>query len=151
MRRQARVLAVVALVAGSLLLGAIVLDSGAVRSAGWPHDLSDLEGRWVLDGLRGTFEVAPPEVLIFRAGAGPDAVQVSDGQRTTEFVVQGPGRFVFAGGQHFEPLLPAGTSEVYTMTHLCPPLPAWDHLTFFPDGQPLGPDPDRWFIRYERE
>jgi hypothetical protein len=37
------------------------------------------------------------------------------------------------------------------MTHFCPPLPAWDHFTFFPDGPPMGHDPNRRSITYERE
>lgn len=151
MRKPAVLLSVLALVASGLLLGAGVLNGGAVRSAGWPHDLADLEGKWVLDRVCGTFEVAPPEELVFSAGSSAGLVQVCDGQRTTEFAVQGGGRLVFAAAQHLEPLLPAGASEVYTMTHLCPPLPAWDHLTFFPDGQPIGPDSNRRLINYERE
>ena len=59
-----------------------------------------------------------------------------------------PWPLVVAG---LEPLLPSGTSEAYVMTHLCPPLPAWDHLTFFPDGMPVGHDPTQRMINYERE
>jgi hypothetical protein len=150
-RMPTRAVAVVALVAASVLLGACFLNSGEIRSAGWPHDLADLEGTWVLDEVRGTFDVAPPETISFEAGTGPEVVQVSDGRRTAEFVVQGAGRLVFAVGQHFEPLLPAGATEAYTMTHSCPALPAWDQLIFFPDGAPNGRDPSRRIMVYERD
>lgn len=132
-------------------LGALVLDSGAVRSAGWPHGLGDLEGRWVLDRVRGDFATAPPATLVFSEGSSPDLVRVSADQGEAEFEVHGPGRLVFAEGQSLEPLLAAGATEAHVMTHLCPPLPAWDHLKFFPDGPPDGPDATRRSVTYERE
>ncbi|HEX5012005.1 MAG TPA: hypothetical protein VFY71_16590 [Planctomycetota bacterium] len=140
-------MALAALVAGSLVVAASLLDS----NAGWPRGLADLEGHWALDEVRGTFEVPPPDSLTFGPGPAPNLVRISDGTRGADFVVQGGGRFVFDGSQHFEPLLPAGSTEVFTMTHLRPALPAWDHLIFFPDGMPIGPDANRRSIRYERE
>jgi hypothetical protein len=101
--------------------------------------------------VQGTFEIAPPETLVFTVGSAAGLVRVSDGQRTTEFTIQGLGRLEFPAGQRFEPLLPAGASEAYTMTHLCPPLPAWDHLNFYPDGAPIGQDSSRRLISYERD
>jgi hypothetical protein len=76
---------------------------------------------------------------------------VSDESRAVEFELGGGGQFVFAEGSQFFPLLPAGESNVYTMTHFVPWVPAWDDLTFYPDGRPLGDDPDRRWINYERE
>ena len=127
------------------------LNSGFIRDASFPYTLDDIEGDWVLDVVQGDFEVAPPEQLHFSQGAGAGLDEISDGQRVAEFRMEGLGRWVFAAGASFNPLLPAGTAEAYTMTHFCPPLPAWDHLIFFPDGMPMGNDPNRRAINYERE
>jgi len=72
-------------------------------------------------------------------------------KRSIAFEIQGMGLLVFDTVQHLEPLIREGSTSVYTMTHLCPPLPAWDHFTFFPDGPPIGRDPNRRLITYERE
>jgi hypothetical protein len=151
MKRSVLILGLLALVSGLLVIGAGVLNSGAVRNAGVPRDLAELEGRWVLDHLRGSFDVAPPGELVFSAGTIPGRVRISDGGRAGEFEIQGAGLLVFDSAPHLEPLMPDGSKSVYTMTHLCPPLPAWDHLMFFPDGQPIGHDPNRRSITYERE
>ena len=140
----------VALLAGLAVLVGGFLNSGFVRNAGWPHE-PELLGVWVLDRVRGDFDPQPPELIEFAPGSGPGLVRISDGVRVAEFSIEGLGRLEFGAGQHFEPLLPAGRSEVHVMTHLCPPVPAWDHLTFFPDGAPIGGDPTRRMINYERE
>lgn len=140
-----------ALLAGLAVLVGGILNSGTVRIAGVPHELADLRGVWVLDRVRGEFDPAPPELIEFAPGSGPGLVRISDGTRVAEFSIGGLGRLEFGAGQHLEPLLPAGRSEISVMTHLCPPLPAWDHLTFFPDGTPAGRDPRRRMINYERE
>ena len=140
-----------ALLAGLAVFAWAYLNSGRVRNAGIPHDLADLRGAWVLDRMRGEFDPQPPELIEFAPGSGPGLVRISDGVRVAEFSIEGLGRLDFGIGQRFEPLLPAGRSEVHVMTHLCPPVPAWDHLTFFPDGPPAGRDPTRRMINYERE
>jgi hypothetical protein len=138
------------LVALLVTLLAGVLDSGFVRSAGWPTRPSDLEGDWVLDRVRGEFPLAPPRRLLFTVGDAPDLVRVSDGSRSIEFQLTGGGLLRYDPHTPFEPLLPSGRAEVRTMTHLCPPLPAWDHLSFHPDGVASGSATQR-SIRYERE
>jgi len=127
------------------------LNGGFVRDASFPYSLQEIEGDWVLDAVQGEFEPAPPELLHFSEGTEPGLVKVTDGQRVAEFPMKGQGRWVFAAGASFSPLLPAGSADAYTMTHFCPPLPAWDHLVFFPDGMPMGSDPNRRAINYERE
>jgi len=127
------------------------LKSGFVRSASFPYSLDELEGDWVLNAVQGKFEPAPPELLHFSQGSAAGQVKVTDGQRVAEFRMEGLGRWVFAAGASFSPLLPAGTAEAHTMTHFCPPLAAWDHLIFFPDGRPMGNDPNRRSVNYERE
>ena len=140
-----------ALLSAIWLLAWGVLNSGAVRSAGIPHGLADLQGSWVLDRTRGELDSEPPEFIVFSAGSAADLVRLSDGTRTAEFSVGGVGRLEFGAGQTFEPLLPAGVSVVHVMTHLCPPLPAWDHLIFYPDGSPVAGDTDCRMFTYERE
>lgn len=138
-----------AVVVGSCcLLGVLAVGMVFERNAGWPHDLSDLQGRWVLDHVRGEVDEPVPETLWFSGGSTKESVCVSDGRRTAEFVLPGSGRMVFPAGHQFEPLLPAGASSVHTMTHLCPPVPAWDHLAFFLDGSP---SPMGRVVVYERE
>ena len=141
---------IAALLAGLAVLVGGFLNSGFVRNASWPYE-ADLLGVWVLDKVRGDFDPAPPKLIRFTPGSGPGLVRISDGARVAEFSLPGGPRMTFAAGQHFEPLLPAGRSEVGVMTHLCPPLPGWDHLTFFPDGMTAGRDPTRRMINYERE
>src|SRR5262245_51485920 len=131
MRRWIPILALLALVSGLLVIAAGVLNSGAVRNAGVPSGLAELEGHWVLDHVRGTFDIAPPDELVFSAGAIPGRVRISDGQRTGEFEIFGAGLLVFDAAPQLEPLVGAGSKTVYTMTHLCPPLPACDHLIFY--------------------
>ena len=145
------VLALLALLSGLLVVAWGVLNSGAVRNAGMPHDLSELEGHWVLDHVRGSFDVAPPDELDFSAGSVPGRVRLTDGKRAGEFEIQGLGLLVFDAPPHLEPLVTAEFRTVSTMTHFCAPLPAWDHFTFFPDGPPMGHDPNRRSITYERE
>jgi hypothetical protein len=132
----------------TLLAGA--LDSGFVRSAGWPTRPSDLEGAWVLDRVRGQFPHTPPQRLLFTVGDAPDLVRVSDGSRSVQFQLMGGGLLRYDPRTPFEPLLPSGRTEVRTMTHLCPPLPAWDHLIFHPDGVASDSATPR-SIRYERD
>lgn len=151
MKKQRRRLLVGSLAGACAILGGVVLDSGAVRDAGWPNGLADLEGRWVLDHVSGEFDAKPPSGLAFSAGSGAGHVRITADGREAEFVVRGLGQLVFAGGPQLEPLIASGAAEVYAMTHLCPPLPAWDHLTFFPDGPPMGWDPLRRSITYERD
>ena len=141
---------IAALLAGLAVLVGGFLNSGLVRHAGWPHE-PELLGVWVLDRTRGDFDPAPPELIEFVPGSGSGLVRISDGVRVAEFSLPGGPRLEYGAGPDFEPLLPAGRSEVNVMTHLCPPLPAWDHLTFFPDGTPTGGDPTQRMINYERE
>jgi hypothetical protein len=133
------------------LLAFSFLNSGFVRDAGLANSLDDLEGDWVLDSVRGSVEPDPPERIRFSKGAAADLIQIDDGERVAEFQIQGAGRWAFADGVDFSPLVPPGARDAYTMTHFCPPVPQWDHLTFFPTGLPVGRDPERRFINYERE
>lgn len=143
-------LALLALVSGLCVVAWGVLNSGAVRDAGCPRDLAELEGHWVLDHVRGSFDLAPPEELEFSAGSIPGRIRITDGQRVGEFEIQGAGLLVFDAAPHLEPLMAAASTTVYTMTHRCPPLPAWDHLIFYPDGPAVGRVSQR-SITYERE
>ena len=127
------------------------LNSGIVRSAGSAHGIGPLRGEWVLDHVRGEFDVAPPERLWFSDGVDVDRILVSDGQRQAEFTMRGLGEWIFSEGSEFAPLLTPGSAVTHTMTHFCPPLPAWDHLNFFPDAIPMGRNPERRVITYERE
>ena len=149
MRRRAIIAAVVLGAVVFLAVGFLFICGD--RQAGSPSSLADLEGEWVLDNVRGSFASAPPKVIRFAPGATSGLIQMSDGTRSADFELWGLGLFKFSEGTSFSPLLPEGESEVYTMTHLCPPLPEWDHLNFFPDGMPVGRDSNRRTIRYERE
>ena len=142
------VLCVITLVCGVWVLAWGFLNSGTVRNAGLPHGLPEIEGRWVLDHVRGELEAEPPESIWFSAGTIPSHVRLSDGTRSAEFAVEMPGRLIFGEGHRFEPLLPSGATEVHAMTHFCPPMPAWDHLCFYPDGRG---GPGQRAIVYERE
>jgi len=144
------VLSVVTLACGVIVVGAGVLNSGAVRNAGCPHDLSELEGRWVLDHVRGELEAPPPKEIWFSVGSTPSLVRIADGIRSAEVAIEWPGRLVFAAGQQFDPLLPRGATVAEVMTHFCPPVPAWDHLIFYPDGH-TNAGPKSRVIVYERE
>lgn len=146
--------ALIIISASLLTLTALLLawfHLGFDRSAGWPHSLADLEGQWILNRVRGEFSESPPQSLTFSPGSAAHLMQVSDGSLGAEFELMGLGQLVFAGGARFPPILPEGTADVFTMTHRLPAMPAWDHLTFFPDGMPLGPSEGRRFIEYERE
>jgi hypothetical protein len=127
------------------------ISCGFDRLSGWPTSLKDLEGEWVLDYAKGSFDTAPPQRLRFGPATKAEHIALSAGGQELEFELQGAGLFVFPEGTSLRPLVPGGASEVYTMTHLCPPLPPWDHLKFFPDGMPVGSDPTRRVINYERE
>ncbi len=130
--------------------GALILDSGWVRSAGCPSDTSGLAGRWILQRCRGDFPVAPPREIVFEPASAGRRGRMRCGDASRDFELGGLGLLSFAGGG-VPPLTGEGQSEVYTMTHLCPPLPEWDHLVFFPDGAPMGQNTSRRLVVYERE
>ena len=126
------------------------LNSGAIRSAGWAHSISDLEGMWVLDHVRGSLESAPPEYIYFAQGPLPETIQVSDGTRQANFSIHAF-QWVFAADADFSPLLPHGSTTVNTGTHFCPPVPQWDHLKFYPTGPALTREDAYRVVTYERE
>ena len=143
------ILVVVVLIGWVIVWG--VLNSGRVRKSVVPHALADLQGEWVLDNRRGEFALEPPETIRIEASSGPELLRITDGERTAEFEIAAAGFLAFPEGSRFDPLLREDVTRVQVMTHLCPPLPAWDHLTFYPDGMPEGGDSTRRSITYERE
>jgi hypothetical protein len=148
---QARWISRAALPASALVLCAGLFVLAADRDAGWPSQSADLQGRWVLQEVSGPIVSPPPAELTFTAGSSAGSVRMSDGREAAEFEIDGLGRFVFGNRPDFGPLLAADASETWTMTGRCRALPAWDRLTFFPDGAPTGNDASRRLIRYERE
>ncbi len=143
------VLAVTA--AGALGLGAVGLAYGDVWHAGWPMSVEVLEGRWVLDEMRGDFAREPPQWLEFTTAPDEHLGDMHVEGRSHRFELHAVGQLVFDQGTALEPLVSTGEQSVFTGTHLCAPFREWDQLAFYPDGMPLGENPDRRMIRYERE
>jgi len=125
------------------------LCCGFDRLAGFPYGLDDLEGGWALHHVTGRFDVPPPRRLRFGPADTPDRILLLVDGGSWPFELRGLGELVFADGTTVDPLVRDG--EAHVMTHRCPTEPAWDHLVVFPDGPPLGRDPTRRAVVYERD
>ncbi len=146
----ARRIVVGVMLATGVALGAFFMTYPDFWLAGWPT-ISVMEGRWVLHEVDGDFPVGPPEWIEFEPATTEHHAHLLVKGRTLRFELRGVGQIVFDDAPDLEPLVSLGEKAVFTTTHLCAPFSEWDQLTLYPDGMPIGRDPNRRSIRYERE